>query len=325
MNILANELSALGFEITLIAVNSGPSDQINLNCEVIELSSKSKFSLRHLIPISWKLWKVLLSKRPELIIVNCELPELLVSLQPFRKNLVSVEHTDRPWIKHRILGRWVRKNLEFRNTQWVVVSKSLRVEFLNNRVPTFIPNPITEENDLRDSSLILNSPVPVSRLVFLGRLSKEKRPHLFLELCLRMKLPGLVIGDGVLMSNLIQDVYAKDLKVNFLGQQLLPWDFIQVGDLVVIPSEYEGDGRVLAEACALGVPTIVSDIRAFREYALPEDCYIKDFNSLEISKLQDIRRFRASEFTRDALRVNRNPSNVARIWANLIMETFTKD
>jgi glycosyltransferase involved in cell wall biosynthesis len=56
-------------------------------------------------------------------------------------------------------------------------------------------------------------------------------------------------------------------RVHFLGFQENPYPAIANSDLLLVPSLYEGFGLVVAEAAALGVPAVVSDVPALCEVA----------------------------------------------------------
>ena len=318
MNLLANEFFNLGFDVTLIPIHVGEMDQVTLNCNVVNLSTGSSKSIVGILRKLRGLHFALVSIRPEIILVNCELPELLVTLQPGRFKIICVEHSDNSWVGRSLLGKSVRFILNLRRAQWVVVSQKLQVRFLPKVKIIHIPNPISEKIRKENFDFQENVSSSASRLIFVGRLSKEKRPMLFLDLCKKFNLPGLVIGDGVQRIELEIYAKAKDISVRFLGHQKNPWDEVKRGDLVVIPSSYEGDGRVLAEAFVLGFPLLVSDIPAFREYKLPEFSFVKNFDELTIEDLLNLRNFQSSKIESLRLRNSRDPITVALAWRDLL-------
>ena len=76
-------------------------------------------------------------------------------------------------------------------------------------------------------------------------------------------------------SALENSVLENNLRIEFAGQQLDPWPLIQYNDLVIIPSEYEGDGLVLLEAMARNYSVLLNDIPDFRRFDLPKVNYCK--------------------------------------------------
>jgi glycosyltransferase involved in cell wall biosynthesis len=48
-----------------------------------------------------------------------------------------------------------------------------------------------------------------------------------------------------------------------------PWQEFSDGDLLIVPSRYEGDGLVVIEALQRNIPFILSDIPEFQRFGLP--------------------------------------------------------
>jgi glycosyltransferase involved in cell wall biosynthesis len=115
-------------------------------------------------------------------------------------------------------------------------------------------------------------------LVYIGRLSQEKRPHLLLE-TLRA-LPDdahlSIVGDGVLRSEL-EDA-AKDLMANgrlkFLGRQVSNRNLYTPYQVTLLTSLYEGCPMTALESLACGVPCVALPIPAMRELFAQEAPYL---------------------------------------------------
>lgn len=109
-----------------------------------------------------------------------------------------------------------------------------------------------------------------SVLVTVGRLAKVKNQQLLLHGL--VNLPDcslLIVGDGELRNEL--GLLAQELgvegRVTFLGQMdpdQVP-EVLELADLFVFPSMYEGMPVALMEAMAAGLPIVASDIPANRE------------------------------------------------------------
>lgn len=71
----------------------------------------------------------------------------------------------------------------------------------------------------------------------------------------------LLIGDGELRGDLEQRILDLEIqeKVIFTGVISNVNDFMQIMDIFVFPSHFEGLGMVVIEAQAAGLPCIVSD------------------------------------------------------------------
>jgi len=269
MNMLANELMHQGFIVGLIPINSGPADQIIPFCEVMPLNRRWPGGLRDTVRAYQKFNQVIYKWKPDILILNCDLPELFGALLIRSVPLVIVEHTSLPWNTRKKLGLTVRKILSLRRAKWVAVSSHLETWPNGNRFIAVIPNPV----DLKIKKSRLKSNVALKRIVFVGRLSLEKRPQWLLEIARFVPFPIEIIGDGTLREELEYSAIKEKLSIKFLGQQLSPWDLIDQGDLLVIPSQYEGDGLVLIEAMLHRCPVLVADIPDLRRFNLAESNY----------------------------------------------------
>ena len=69
-----------------------------------------------------------------------------------------------------------------------------------------------------------------------------------------------------------------EMKANFRGQITQVWEQVEDGDLLIVPSEYEGDGLVVIEGIQQGLPMLLADIPDFRRFGLPDKNYCKDIN-----------------------------------------------
>ena len=67
-----------------------------------------------------------------------------------------------------------------------------------------------------------------------------------------------------------------DLEGILVGQKRNPWDKLFSNDLLLVPSLHEGDGLVVVEALAAGIPILLADIPEFRRFGLPDIHYCKD-------------------------------------------------
>ena len=93
MNILANELHRLNHEVTVFAINNTEPDAITLTCSVVEVRRPWRGSVLDTIK-SWMIFqKKIREIRPNIVILNCDLPELYGAITPMRAKLIAVEPT----------------------------------------------------------------------------------------------------------------------------------------------------------------------------------------------------------------------------------------
>ena len=122
-----------------------------------------------------------------------------------------------------------------------------------------IPNglPPLPEGDIPRSAL-----APVSPLIgFIGRLSSEKGPDLFVDLAIRLchrrpELHAVLLGDGPQRDALNARIAAAGLEGRILlpGYQQDMAGWLRALDVLVISSRTEGTPMVLLEAMQVGIP-----------------------------------------------------------------------
>jgi glycosyltransferase involved in cell wall biosynthesis len=120
--------------------------------------------------------------------------------------------------------------------------------------------------DVLRAELNLNGAYPV--LVNMGRLVPQKGQKYLLEAMpdVLLDFPNaklLLVGDGFLRAELeeLRDNLGLGQRVQFLGKRTNVKVFLELSDIFVFPSLFEGSGgNALLEAAALGCPCIASDV-----------------------------------------------------------------
>jgi glycosyltransferase involved in cell wall biosynthesis len=116
-------------------------------------------------------------------------------------------------------------------------------------------------------------------ILFVGRLSKEKRPEWFIELASQLHgreravQPHFQIaGDGPLRPELELMVRERGLSdiVHFLGERQDMSETYANADLVVLTSRHEGTPNVLLEAMAHGIPVVATRVGGVPEIVSDE-------------------------------------------------------
>ena len=122
----------------------------------------------------------------------------------------------------------------------------------------------------------------IKRLIFIGRLAPQKRPDWLLRISEGTGFPVEVMGEGELRDYIQKASTDRNLDFRFQGQRKDPWSEVENGDLLIIPSEYEGDGLVVVEGMQRNLPMLLADIPDFRRFGLPDLNYcssVEDFIS----------------------------------------------
>jgi glycosyltransferase involved in cell wall biosynthesis len=123
----------------------------------------------------------------------------------------------------------------------------------------FRPDPMTRDNLRRDLGIAQEAVV----FLFLGRVTEDKGIVELLsafDRC-RTAVPTahlLVVGHDEMKS--ITKPRSVDTQLRFLGPTDQPEKYLQMADLLLLPSYREGFGNVVVEAAACGIPTIASAI-----------------------------------------------------------------
>jgi glycosyltransferase involved in cell wall biosynthesis len=105
---------------------------------------------------------------------------------------------------------------------------------------------------------------------WVGRLSPEKGPDLFLQALAAVDVPGLgvMVGDGAeraRLSDLAGSLGLTAARVRFLGQLPEAAALLPAFDVVALTSRVEGTPMIILEAVAAGVPIV-----AFRTGGIPD-------------------------------------------------------
>lgn len=121
----------------------------------------------------------------------------------------------------------------------------------------------------QDSFLIIN----------VASLTKQKGHEYLLEAMASLKIQNtmlLLVGDGPLRRNLNDQVKKLNLadKVIFLGIRRDIPELLAASDLFVLPSIWEGQGLVILEAMASGLPIVATNVGGVPEVVTEREGYL---------------------------------------------------
>lgn len=321
MNLLADNLGKIeDLDVMLIPINAGPSDLIQPGCKISEINRLWNGGLWDTIKAFARFQYVILKFKPKFLILNCDLPEFFSALAIWQAKCVIVEHTTRPWAGRRTFGLLVRLILKARKATYLRVSERIEANLLfKNR--TVIPN-IVDPRVLMPQNQVRPEKQLRGNLLFVGRLSKEKRPELFVELARTTGFKSLVIGDGLLRFSLEQASRGIPNLI-FLGQKLNPWESTSEQDLLVLTSDYEGDGLVALEAISLGIPVALRRTPDLLRIGFPHSNYFDDIQSLSFRlHTSGFGEFQITEAERMTILRNRNPEATAKLWFEFLSSLY---
>lgn len=169
-------------------------------------------------------------------------------------NYIDVYSTD-----NNAVGKHYREEIGTKASVRVIPNG---IDCFNN----FKPELFDRETE-RNSLLLSENDLAV---FFIGRLSEEKRPNVFLEVAAEVlnknpqkNVKFFMIGDGPLRSKL-EDQIEKigNINIRYLGYQSNVAKYLSAADIFVLPSIIEGFPLSLLEAMAMRVAIIASNVGA---------------------------------------------------------------
>lgn len=182
-------------------------------------------------------------------------------------NDMEIKYHEEP--KYRILWRFFHSKFKH-FSEFVAVSDGIIQPFKNktglvNAKVTAIPNLIDTKEIFSKCGKKIDFTVDPEKfnIASMGRLCHQKGYDILLDtlarVCKQRKdLACYILGDGPDRANLEAQVKKNNLQnvVHFLGNQPNPFPYLNQMDAFYLESRYEGQGMVLWEAKALGLPLI---------------------------------------------------------------------
>ena len=144
-----------------------------------------------------------------------------------------------------------------------------KIKIIPNGVNIRVFKPRKNKKDLRKK---LGLPEEHILLLFVGRMTEQKRPHLLLNFFSRVvkecsEITLVMVGKGPLLNDLKNFAIKNDIRnVMFLGyvpDSLLPLVYSSC-DIFIMSSAYEGNPLSLLEAFSSGLPCVVQNISSLR-------------------------------------------------------------
>ncbi len=176
--------------------------------------------------------------------------------------------------------RAVTRELYRRADAIVAVSEGVRSDLVQRcGVPAgrivVIPNPVDVADIRAKAAQPPDIPLPARYIVSVNRLTANKNVGLQFEALLRSRAPHdlLVLGEGPERRALEGQAQALELgrRVHFLGFVSNPYPIVARADMFLSTSNAEGFPNALAEAMALGVPSISTNCRSGPAEILSDD------------------------------------------------------
>ncbi len=319
IGLAAQELKNSDITVRVLAINASAPDpnlaQIKIDC----LERNWNSGIIEFFLTLLKFWKYLRVHKPDVVVLNCDLPEFCMALTPYKGKILLVEHSSMPWHTRILLGRVIRKFLANRLNAVITVSKHLSPWSLNDTHTYHIPNAILPIRAAPKHNGVCKE---IRRLVFVGRLVEfQKQPNWLVKISLRTGLPILFIGDGEYRLRLTKICSEAGVQCEFAGFVNDPWSRFLAGDLLIVPSRFEGSPLSVLEAIANQVPMLLNDVPDLRQFELEPKHFASgqsEMSETVWNHRADLQYFLPKQVDLSQIISNHSPSNVAIAWHSLL-------
>lgn len=209
---------------------------------------------------------------PDIIHAHDFTAGIITAISVLRIPIISHLHNNSPWLKVLCIKSIVYGLSCIRYKKILTVSNSIMDEYIFGRIEKkkteVFGNPIDLQK-IREQAALAENNKGEYDIVFLGRISLQKNPHLFLDimdsLIKKKRMHDLkiaIIGEGELYKEIEIRIKKLGLRKNItlFGFQKNPYGILQCSKILCMPSSWEGFGLAAVEAMALGKPVIASPV-----------------------------------------------------------------
>ena len=180
-----------------------------------------------------------------------------------RMSKVKFVITSHGWIENTFALK-LKTRLDFLTHSFadshIVCAQNNLTRLRDNSINYYIPNgivPFTYEKKYNERL----------RVGFVGRLSKEKRPDVFIEVARKIIAKNKNImfniygeGDEIESINNLIKLYNLEQNVCLMGQKVNRSDIFSNIEILLLPSDTESTPRVLIEALSCGIPVVATNV-----------------------------------------------------------------
>lgn len=228
-----------------------------------------------------QLKKVMKEYKPDIVHAHDFKASILASTIMGNFSIISHIHNNASWIKKVNLNSIIYACSSLRFQKIITVSDSIEKEYvfrkwIKNKV-CMMGNPIALDNIVKKSQEKINN-IPVTDIIYLGRLAGPKNPLRFIEIIAKVKeqipeIKAIMVGDGSLKEICTEkrkNLHLED-TIQFYGFSENPYPILKNSKILCVTSKWEGFGLSVIEAMALGKPVVATKVGGIPEI-LNESC-----------------------------------------------------
>ncbi len=209
--------------------------------------------------------KVIKDYKPDIIHAHDYKASIILNFINYKGKIISQIHKNDPKVKKLSIKSLMYKFSSKKFNKIIFISKSIIDEYIYKDIiskKTYIL-----ENYINKDMVIKKSKEFKTKkkydLFFLGRLSKEKNPLLFIEIVNKLNdknLNAIMIGDGNLKNDCLELIkkYKLTSRIDLVGFKSNPYPYIAASRIGIMPSVFEGFGLAAIEGLILDKPVLNS-------------------------------------------------------------------
>ncbi len=214
--------------------------------------------------------KVIKKVNPDIIHAHDYTASIVSAISSQGIRVVSHLHNNTPWIKKYGWKTWAFFLSTCKYSDILYVSGAIEREYVFSKY-------------IKCKKIVVGNPINLSiveekakekptdsekyHIVFIGRLAKQKRPDIFLDIIAEIvkefpEIKACIMGNGELYPALIQkrEELGINSNVSFLGFVENPYPILKNAKILLITSDWEGFGLVAIEALSLGKPVVSTQV-----------------------------------------------------------------
>lgn len=206
--------------------------------------------------------------------------------------VISHLHNNVPWMRSRTIRSLIYRCVIPRVDKILAVSDPVIEECwyrdLLKQKAVCIGNPI----DVLELRLHKKSQIE-SQLLFVGRFSEQKDPLEFLNIVHELHADGVPVTATMLGRGKMEPLCRSWIRehglsayVNMTGFVENPYDYMNEGAVLVMPSKWEGYGLAAVEALTFGVPVVGNPVGGLQKIVTEECGYLSSERSGKIKELK---------------------------------------